>query len=356
MRGRRTRTCATTSGSRRPDNIQGPGLAQYAYNDLGKRTAYVVDDTEAFGVGVANTLHRQEFQSLGGTIAKRDSNDYRHEQGLHLAADRGAGDVLDVVFFGGTQVTGGGQLRKDDGRHWDMLDIPLRRPGRHHRPAAGLASRARSSPSRASRTRATCTARSPGIHDIPDPEAFRHRLHGGVRRSHPGAYSALAYACTQIIIAVARERPSRPAPIRRTSTRSARPSGQRSSAASAVRHGARPPERRRERRLQPEVALVLQDRPDRSNDGDGWLDLHRQRDFAGAIAPASPQRRSQPRPNEHVRSKPGRLFPGFVVFRAVTDRRVRSAQSREAVDRRADPRDVTAQFFNALTHRRASTR
>ena len=58
-----------------PDNIQGPGLAQYAYNDLGARNAYVVDDTEAFGVGVANSFS-DEFVRLGGTIAKRDGNDW----------------------------------------------------------------------------------------------------------------------------------------------------------------------------------------------------------------------------------------------------------------------------------------
>ena len=36
----------------------------------------VMDDTEAFGVGVANTF-TEEFKKLGGTIVKRDSNDFK---------------------------------------------------------------------------------------------------------------------------------------------------------------------------------------------------------------------------------------------------------------------------------------
>lgn len=58
-----------------PDDIQGPAGAQYAYNDLGKRNALVIDDTEAFGVGVANTFS-EEFEALGGTIVAREGNDF----------------------------------------------------------------------------------------------------------------------------------------------------------------------------------------------------------------------------------------------------------------------------------------
>jgi len=39
-----------------PDDVQGPANGQYAYNDLGKRKAFVVDDTEAFGKGVADSF------------------------------------------------------------------------------------------------------------------------------------------------------------------------------------------------------------------------------------------------------------------------------------------------------------
>src|SRR6188508_1461598 len=58
-----------------PDDIQGPAGAQYAYNDLGARTALVIDDTQAFGVGVANSF-TTEFENLGGTTLPRVSNDF----------------------------------------------------------------------------------------------------------------------------------------------------------------------------------------------------------------------------------------------------------------------------------------
>ena len=103
-----------------PDDIQGPAGAQYAYNDLGGRTALVIDDTEAFGVGVANTF-TAEFEALGGTTLPRVSNDFDTNQSF-AAILTAAGTDFDVVYFGGTQVTGGGQLRKRHGR---------RRPARH---------------------------------------------------------------------------------------------------------------------------------------------------------------------------------------------------------------------------------
>jgi branched-chain amino acid transport system substrate-binding protein len=179
-----------------PDDTQGPGLAQFAYNDLGKRTAYVVDDTEAFGVGVANTFS-QEFENLGGTIAKRDSNDFDTNKDFTslLTAVQG---TFDVAFWGGTQVTGGGQFRKDMGS-LGMLDIPLvgpdgitdLQPGGSEGAFITLAGVENSG---------NVYGSVAGIHDIPDPEAFA-TAYTAAFNAPPGAYSALAYACTQIIIA-----------------------------------------------------------------------------------------------------------------------------------------------------------
>ncbi len=83
-----------------------------------------MDDTEAFGVGVANSFS-DGFTALGGTIAKRDGNDWDTSKSFAslLTAVQGLTPAVDVVFFGGTQVTGGGQLRKDMGAA-GMLDIP----------------------------------------------------------------------------------------------------------------------------------------------------------------------------------------------------------------------------------------
>jgi branched-chain amino acid transport system substrate-binding protein len=39
-----------------PDNIQGPAGADYVYTDLGKHSVFIMDDTDPFGVGVADSF------------------------------------------------------------------------------------------------------------------------------------------------------------------------------------------------------------------------------------------------------------------------------------------------------------
>jgi len=178
-----------------PDDIQGPAGGQYAFNDLGTTAALVIDDTEAFGVGVANSFEA-EFKRLGGTVVKRDSapkstTDYTP---FFTAA---AALNPDVVFFGGTQVTGGGLARKQMVAA-GMGAIPYTGPD-------GIADLAPGGGTGAFITLAGVENSADvhgtiaGIHDIPDPEAFRTKYSAeyGV---DPGAYSALAYACTQVLL------------------------------------------------------------------------------------------------------------------------------------------------------------
>jgi len=179
-----------------PDDIQGPAGAQYAYNDLGKRSALVIDDTEAFGVGVANTFST-EFEALGGTIVAREGNDFDISQSFTAILTANAGN-FDVVYFGGTQVTGGGQLRRDMGGA-DMLEIPLVGPD-------GIADLGEAGAEGAFLTLAGAENGAnvfgtiAGIHDIPDPEAFATAYGEAYDGAAPGAYSALAYACTQVLL------------------------------------------------------------------------------------------------------------------------------------------------------------
>jgi branched-chain amino acid transport system substrate-binding protein len=178
-----------------PDDIQGPAGAQYAYNDLHKTKALVIDDTEAFGVGVANSFS-DEFTKLGGTIAKREGNDFKVNQSFTAILTANAGN-FDVVYFGGTQVTGGGQLRRDMGAA-GILDTPLVGPD-------GIADLAPQGGEGAFLTLAGAEngknvfGTVAGIHDIPDPDAFKTK-YTAEYGTDPGAYSALAYACAQVLL------------------------------------------------------------------------------------------------------------------------------------------------------------
>ncbi|MEA2676802.1 MAG: branched-chain amino acid transport system substrate-binding protein [Chloroflexota bacterium] len=179
-----------------PDDIQGPAGAQYAYNDLGKTKALIIDDTEAFGVGVANTFG-EEFTTLGGTITAREGNDFDVSQSFTAILTANQGN-FDVVYFGGTQVTGGGQLRRDMGSA-GMLEIPLVGPdgiadlGDVGNEGAFLTLAGQENGANVFGTVA-------GIHDIPDPQAFADAYAAAYDGDAPGAYSALAYACTQVLL------------------------------------------------------------------------------------------------------------------------------------------------------------
>jgi branched-chain amino acid transport system substrate-binding protein len=180
-----------------PDDVQGPAGAQFAYNDLGARSALVIDDTEAFGEGVANSFS-DEFTNLGGTIVQRVGNDFATNQSFS-AILTGVGAEFDVVYFGGTQVTGGGQLRRDMGAA-GLLEVPLVGPD-------GITDLGKGGDTGAFITLAgvensdnvfgTIAGLNPLIlESTADFNAAFETLFG----RPPGAYSALAAACTQIIL------------------------------------------------------------------------------------------------------------------------------------------------------------
>src|SRR5881396_3640726 len=93
-----------------PDSIQGPAGADYTYTDLGAKSVYILDDTEAFGVGVGDSFSAR-FTELGGTVTKRDSapkstTDYTPLFTAAAAAKPAA------VYLAGTTPTGMGLALK----------------------------------------------------------------------------------------------------------------------------------------------------------------------------------------------------------------------------------------------------
>jgi branched-chain amino acid transport system substrate-binding protein len=97
------RVCAT-------DDIQGPVGADYAYNDRGLRKAYLIDDNETYGRGVAEAWGA-EFVKDGGQILSQD-HITKGQQDFHALLTRAAGANPDVVFYGGVTANGGGLIRK----------------------------------------------------------------------------------------------------------------------------------------------------------------------------------------------------------------------------------------------------
>jgi len=95
------------------DDIQGPAGATFAFQKLGKRKAYVIDDNETYGLGLANAW-AATFTNLGGAILGHD-HITQQQQDFHALLTRVSGTNPDLVFYGGTTSTGGGLLRKQMG-------------------------------------------------------------------------------------------------------------------------------------------------------------------------------------------------------------------------------------------------
>ncbi len=91
------------------DNHQGGVGADYLYKTLKFKNAYVIDDTETYGVGLANAFIK-EWQANGGKVLGHDSlkssTDYSGELAKVAAAKP------DVIYYAGVDSTGGTQIRK----------------------------------------------------------------------------------------------------------------------------------------------------------------------------------------------------------------------------------------------------
>jgi len=92
------------------DDLQGPLGADWA-KELGVRKVYVLDDNEVYGRGIA-VLFKERCQEIGIEVLGHDSIDARANEFKSLMAGiKAAGP--DLVYFGGTTQTKGGQLARD---------------------------------------------------------------------------------------------------------------------------------------------------------------------------------------------------------------------------------------------------
>ncbi|MGI8589282.1 MAG: branched-chain amino acid ABC transporter substrate-binding protein [Chloroflexia bacterium] len=92
------------------DNIQGPVGADYAYDKLGKRKAYILDDTEVYGKGIANEFEK-EFKAKGGTVLGHDGVPHTTADFSSIMSKVAAAGP-DILYYGGTQSNGIPAARK----------------------------------------------------------------------------------------------------------------------------------------------------------------------------------------------------------------------------------------------------
>jgi branched-chain amino acid transport system substrate-binding protein len=92
------------------DDLQGPLGADWA-KSLGVRRVYVLDDNEVYGRGIA-TLFAERCQEIGIEVLGHDSIDAKAQEFKALMT-RIKGMQPDLIYFGGTTQSKGGQIAKD---------------------------------------------------------------------------------------------------------------------------------------------------------------------------------------------------------------------------------------------------
>jgi branched-chain amino acid transport system substrate-binding protein len=189
------------------DDIQGQAGADIAYNVVGAKTAYIVDDTETYGKGLADQFETT-FKALGGTVVGHDGVGQSGQSDYTALLTAAKAKNPQFVYFGGVTATGGGLLRKQMVQV-GMGDIPF---GGGDGISDGSAATASSFLNVAGdqgdlNTYMTVAA----VHDIPDAAKFASDYKTAYG-TEPGAYSASGYGCTQILLqALAKVGPDREA-------------------------------------------------------------------------------------------------------------------------------------------------
>ncbi|MFI5225651.1 MAG: branched-chain amino acid ABC transporter substrate-binding protein [Candidatus Limnocylindrales bacterium] len=177
------------------DDIQGPAVAQYAYNDLGLKNVAIVDDLSVYGKGIADAFSA-EFTKLGGTVADREGADPKTtDYSPILTKFAGLKPAPDSVFFGGVTANGGGLLRKQMPQA-GLGALPFLGGDGIQDQNGGVAG---SFINIAGAAAANSSSSVAAIHDIPSAADFAAK-YTAEYKTDPGAYSASGYACAQIII------------------------------------------------------------------------------------------------------------------------------------------------------------
>lgn len=90
------------------DDVQGPAASQYIFDELGKKSVYIIDDTETFGKGVADAFEK-DFKDRGGTVVKHDAAPKTTQDYVSIMTAAKAGNP-EAIYFGGVTATGGARI------------------------------------------------------------------------------------------------------------------------------------------------------------------------------------------------------------------------------------------------------
>jgi branched-chain amino acid transport system substrate-binding protein len=172
------------------DNNEGSATAGYLYQTLQYSKAWVIDDAESYGVVIANAFIG-EWKKLGGTVLGHSSEPSTTTSYVSLLTQIAAMHP-DVIYFGGTDSTGGILMRRQ------MQQVPALQ----NTPFAGGDGIVTSSFASTIGTSGGPVYGGDAVVDTsqsPAAQAFA-RTYEAAFTDPMNAYSALAYDCTNILI------------------------------------------------------------------------------------------------------------------------------------------------------------
>lgn len=173
------------------DQYQGGALANYAYKTKNYRKVFVIDDTEAYGAGLA-TNFKTFWKQLGGQIVGSQSvkSTSSYENVLTAAASA----KPDFIFFGGNDSTGGITIREQMQKVAGLENTPLELGDGAKTSAMAKAVK----PLGGGPVFGSVPGNDPS--QVPAAKAFTDAYGKQFGASNLGAYSGGGYDCAKIIL------------------------------------------------------------------------------------------------------------------------------------------------------------
>jgi branched-chain amino acid transport system substrate-binding protein len=180
------------------DDIQGPAMAVYAFNNLKLKNMLIVDDVTTFGKGVADNFQKK-FTELGGVVADRVGAD-KNTTDFNGIITGAKSKNPDGLYYGGVVTSGGGLLLKQ--LRQQGLTIPFSGPDGIVNGAGDAKGSLINIAGKEAATNSYGTVAAIG--DFPAKKdfdaAFTEAFKGDADFKTPGAYSGPGYACATVIL------------------------------------------------------------------------------------------------------------------------------------------------------------
>ncbi len=172
------------------DDHQGAAIADYLYQKKGLKKVYIIDDTETYGVGIANVFEK-EWKTVGGTVI--DHKSVAKTTSYVGLLTQIASTAPDVIFYGGVDSTGGTLIRQQ------MQQVPaLKNVTFGGGDGIQTSSFATTIGTAGGPIYSTVAAVNPDI--LPSAKTFITNYNAKYGADQYGAYSAGGYDCAKIIL------------------------------------------------------------------------------------------------------------------------------------------------------------